>query len=276
MRQNLENNDSYRADVVVRVYDKNNGSPKFAILIETKRKGAKISEEGASGQVKNYKETFEKLKNFGDDNIIPVTLTDIRTIFSDKDSSVVSLTWGELITAWESINDSIVKDYINYLLKINGNMKQYDKEVLSIPAANSYKNIKKSGIYCCPVSEKGPYKRRAESHPLYLACRQKGSIIEELFKIKDIIRIYRPIEEDIKNYLKKTYGEDFVNNLCQYWTPSEKEYSYVFIFDVNSTIQLPNRIKLKNGNAYSKDLTLQQVFSPQKDDIVEIVKKGDS
>ena len=69
MRQNLGNNNSYRADVVVRVYDKKNGNPKLVILIETKRKGAKISEEMAKEQVKSYIKTFEELKSFKESNI---------------------------------------------------------------------------------------------------------------------------------------------------------------------------------------------------------------
>ena len=251
----LNGNKIYRADVIIRLYD-HNKCPQYAMLIETKRKGANISEKGAIQQVKKYWETFEELKAFKDKNIISlVTLTDVRNIFGHSDDSTISLTWSDLISAFENIKEPIVQDYVNYLLKIDGNMKQYDKEILSIPAAESYENIMKSQIYCCPAKEKGPYKTRAEGHPLYIACRQKESVITELLKIKERFQIERPVvDEDVRRYLIKTYGQDVVDNLDKYWTPSGKE----------------KPVKLRNGNSYNLELTFKKVFEETCDEYVII------
>lgn len=259
LRRNVERKESYRADIIIRSYNQS-GCSKYAILIETKCKGTKISEEPAIVQIKKYKEIFTELQKFK--NVALLTITDIRSSLKKQEDSVLSLTWGELMSAFESINESVVKNYINYLLEIKGNMKQYDKEVLTIPAGQSYDNIN-TGIYCCPVKEKGPYKKRAESHPLYFAYRQKDSVISELFKIKDIIQIERPVEDnEIREYLADKYGVDFIKNLEQFWKPKKKEYSYVFIFDTSETIVLPRKIRLMKGNAYSKELSLKQILNP--------------
>ena len=257
----LNENNDYRADVIIRLYDLNK-CPKYAILIEAKRKGVNISEKGAVQQIKKYWETFEELKVFKEKDLVSlVTITDVKNMFEDSEESTISLTWCELISVFENIEDSIVQDYINYLIKIDGNMKQYDKEILSIPAAESYENIIKSHIYCCPAKEKGPYKTRAEGHPLYIACRQKESKMTELLKIKEVLQIERPVvDADLRRYLTRTYGQVFIDNLDKYWTPSEREFSNVFIFDPNQTIRLPKPIKLRNGNSYNLELTFKKVF----------------
>lgn len=266
MRQKLADNKSYRADVVIRFFNEY-GSPEQAIVIETKRKGAKINDENATEQIKNYWQTFDELKVFKEKNsVVLVTLTDVKTIF-EKQDEVITLTWGELISAFENVEEPLVKEYINYLLTINENMKQYDKEILSIPAGNSYNDIINTHIYCCPAE--GMFKSRGEAHPLYLTFRQKGSIMTELFKVKEILIMDRPVPDDIRPYLIEKYGKETAENIVN-WPKNGKEHSYIFILDKDETIRLPKPVRFANGNAYTKELKLSQVFKDTKENEIII------
>lgn len=263
LQQKLKENESYRADILVRFFDKNR-NPLYAILVETKSKGKNITEENAIIQVKKYVDNFDELQVFKEKGISLVTLTDVKTRFQKTSDSyfITTLTWGELMTAFEKINESLVQDYINYLLKINGNMKQYDKEILSIPAGNTYELVSKTKIYCCPVG--GKYDARAKSHPLYLAFRKKGSIIEELYKVRDILELKRPIADDIKPFIKQAYDYKVLENI-EKWNPKEGQTaelkSYVFLLDEN-TITLPKKVKLKYKCQQHSELSFRDVFNP--------------
>lgn len=261
LRQNLNDNKSYRADIVTRIYGKGN-KPLYAIVIEAKCKGKKITEENAVNQIKRYSVTFEELIKPFKDKVVLVTLTDTKTIA--KDSDVISITWCDLMSALDDlVAEPLAKEYVEYLLKINGNMKQYDKEVLSIPAGGSQEIIKETSIYTCPASASGRFKTRAESHPLYMACREKGSIIRELYKIQDVIQLTLPLDEEIKPYLIDTYGSNIIDRLKP-WYPEEEGAiveKNVFIFDPSKTIKLPRPVKLANGNTFDKELSLYDVFN---------------
>ena len=266
LRQKLNENESYRADILIRFFDKNR-NPIYAILIETKSKGKNITDENAKRQLKDYVDNFEELQVFKDEEekkISLLTLTDVKTKFQNTENSyfITTLTWGELVEKFERIKEPLVQDFINYLLKINGNMKQYDKEILSIPAGNTYKLVSKTKIYCCPVG--GKYNARAQSHPLYLAFRKKGSIMEELYKVRDILELTRPVVDDIKPFLKNTYGDEVLRNI-EDWDPKEgqpAELSYVFLLDGDNTIQLPKKVKLNYKCQQHSELSFRDVFNP--------------
>ena len=270
LRQNLQENKSYRADIVLRFYDEFN-YPIYAIAIEAKSKGKRINEEHAVEQIKNYSLTFDELVKPFKDKISLVTLTDIISI--NQVNSVISISWCDIINALEKINEDLVKEYINYLLKINGNMKQYDKEILSVPAGGSQDIINETNIYTCPASNSGKYKFRAQCHPQFIACREKGSIIRRIFKLhkNGVIKLSLPLADEVKPYLIDVYGPSIIERL-EKWNPKDgkTEEKYVFIFDENETIVLPTPIQFVNGNSYDKELSFKEVFNKTDKSIIKI------
>lgn len=122
-------------------------------------------------------------------------------------------------------------------------MKFYNEEVMSIPAGTSYNLVETFGIYECPINGKH-YQARANAKPLYVAFRQKGGKVTELFKVKDIIEL------DIRDYGNNTYVDPEISpllnprdveNINGYFSqlsnrpsatgPSNKKY--VFILETN-------------------------------------------
>lgn len=260
--QPLNSSNSYRADIVISFYD--NYQPSFAVVIEAKSVNIDPDPHAAQQQLHNYVEKFTPLKSFGN-NISEVVLT--NTKINSTLSSGIFITWGEVIDALEKVHGIIVNQYLKYLTKINGNMKHYTHEVMSIPTGMTYNLIKKNLIYICPAQGKH-YEARSKEKPLFIACRQRGGIIKELFKIKDIIRL--DLAANNGSYVNQ-YDQLFLSKEFQYlnledkikaWCTEScfkgsrafKDGSYfVFILEDfnNGSIVLPNngvKDKGKQGN----------------------------
>lgn len=286
-----EDNKGYRADIVLRFYDKLY-NPIKAVCIEAKSKGKKIDNVGASSQVDEYCSKFVSLKPFKE-NIALVTLTDVTSVVMGTEH-IIPISWGDLITALEKVcekgKEPIVQEYINYLLKINGNMKQYDKEILSIPAGDTIEKVKSNYLYECPATEK--YKARIESHPLYITFREKRNKgrMTTLYKIKDIVKIYLTadgVKKDMQEYIRFKYPEEKdlierIKNICSRQEGEDlykEEDKALFILDRKESIELPYPVQYKNrapqGPHY---LTLSQVLSKPDEgkNYVEIKKEEEN
>ena len=233
-----------RADIVLRFY--NQKQPISAIIIEAKGlNNNHTSNQNVASQVSNYTPT-SILKPF-----LPNVKTIILTNVKCCDSASTSITWMEIrellytTLGKKKISNgerSLMQDYLKYINKVQNIMKFYNEEVMSIPAGKSYNLVKNYGIYECPINGKH-YQARANAKPLYVAFRQKGGKVTELFKVKDIIEL------DIRNY-GNTYVDPAISpllnpldiaNINGYFNqqsnippatgPSNKKY--VFILETN-------------------------------------------
>jgi hypothetical protein len=235
-----------RADIVLRFYNTQK-QPISAIIIEAKGlNNNHTSNQTVASQVSNYTPTSILLP-FGL-NVKTIILTNVKCC----DSASTSITWMEIrellytTLGNKKISNgerSLMQDYLKYINKVQNIMKFYNEEVMSIPAGTSYNLVKNYGIYECPINGKH-YQARANAKPLYVAFRQKGGKVTELFKVKDIIEL------DIRDYGNNTYVDpaispllnslDIVNingyfnqqsNIPPATGPSNKKY--VFILEKN-------------------------------------------
>lgn len=273
LRQSLTSNKSLRADIVIRFYDGFN--PYKVYIIEAKSVNAKIDMERVASQIANYKEEFDILSSFQENQVVLVTLTNTSSL----NQNIRTVTWQDLRNKFSQITESsknkgyetkILKDYIHYINKIQGAMNFYDIEILSIPAGRSIDYIEKYYFYECPITYS-----YGKKHPLYVAFRKGNSHgrIERLYKIKNIYslsfndvdaihslgsmendgkKLYPNIEDNIESYKKDL--KDF--------NPGDDE-KWLFLFDKEESIKLPYPVEYRDsirGMAGSVFLTLKEVF----------------
>lgn len=249
-----DGNPNNRADIVIRFYDTQH-RPICFILIEAKSFNNNATPISAvQTQLNRYVNGFcNIMMPFGSRSRYIVALTNNATFIPN--SNILTITWKDILDAQCGLlgrnqkNKSdlfIIENYIKYLIKIQKVMYYYDHEVLSIPAGNTYQSVKTFGIYECPTQGK-QYVARGQSHPIFVAFREKGGVIKQLYKVLDVIKL------DIQNYgnnqfvdpsivvaLNNEYYNGVVNNINGYFANhSNLGEKFVFILDLDNIINLP-------------------------------------
>lgn len=235
-RRNEEDNND-RIDILLRLYQDEH--PVKAIIIEAKSVKAKTSEVAANNQVQKYV-SFPQLKGFSDKDTVTLT-QDVKTLVEGS----TSITWLELVNELSNVQgkEPIIKDFINYILNIKGNMKHYEEEIVSIPAGNSYEAVVSSGIYECPVE----YKRRNPQNPLFITFREKGGgAMKTLYKLLDVLEldlddeasIEKVDEASIEKVGKRLNLKDRLDRYKSFGTPT-KGVKRVYVLDIDDAITLP-------------------------------------
>lgn len=223
-----EKDNNGRIDILLRLYQDEH--PVKAIIIEAKSVKAKTSEVAANNQVQKYV-SFPQLKGFS--NKETVTLTqDVKTLVEGS----TSITWLDLVNELSNVQgkEPIIKDFINYILNIKGNMKHYEEEIVSIPAGNSYEAVVSSGIYECPVE----YKRNPQN-PLFITFREKGGgAMKTLYKLLDVLELDLDDEASIEKVGKQLNLKDRLDRYKSFGTPT-KGVKRVYVLDIDDAITLP-------------------------------------
>lgn len=242
-----------RADIVIH-FPHND----FVIVIEAKSLNATTTAKDAARQGTKYAARLTK-------NCLVVSLTNQKE-FSTRDYTCIQ--WSDVVDLFDAIIRksknravSLEQDFLNYILKINGIMKYYDCEVLSIPAGRTIEAVKKVGIYECP-SEEGKWKTRGEHKPLYMAFREKEGYVEKLYKVDDLwsISIAGPSFEATKEQIRKDDDVKKIEALKRIEKYKEIiqydkkfiEKKWVFILDTEHSIQLPHPVKYRNHNVFDE------------------------
>ena len=250
----MPNKSSYdRADIVIRFPTK-----KYAVIIEAKSLNADTSMGQALLQGNGY---AQQLSGY---TIKVVSLTSNKDLSSNAVSSVsnitsVSLTWGDIVNLFDELISKgkaqwLEKDFLSYIIKINGIMNYYDVEVYSIPAQRTHKYVDSCGIYECPVN-KGRYDKRAQHRPLYMAFRGKNGSVKKLYKVQDLIQM--PLAGQRFDTIKKDLDPTLRQQIEKYIIDSQYDSTcfddkWIFVLDLNNVITLPNEVIYLKNNAFTE------------------------
>ena len=285
-REQRDGRKSDRADIIIRFYAGYNTYRAF--IIEAKSTKANTRPEIALSQVKRY-EDFKILKPFNG-KITLVTLTR-QKIFCNQKKNEVSITWQEIINSFCCSSDSLIKEYINYITKIQGTMKFYEKEILTVPAGKGICSSKKGvedskcAIYECPT-EGRQFSSRGKTSVLFFAFREGGNHgrMTHLYKVQEIISVDLSIQEDIDAIAKIQLPNgspkypDFAKRIKTYKTRYVKNKNisglkWVFIIDPNETIELPYPVEYSGRNPQGTDYrTLKEFFQkPQNANVIKLL-----
>ena len=255
----------YRADIVVRF-----PQSQYAIIVEAKSMKIKASSKAAVFQGESYA------------NKLGIKYKTVVALTNNQESGNCVL-WSEIVDMFDEIirnnknkNIYLERDFLNYLLKIEGLMNYYDIEVLSIPAKNSMKGVELVGIYECP-SEEPYYKSRGEHKPLFIAFRGLHGSVKKLYKVEKILNI--PMAgadyDALKNSAIGTDEEKIFIRIEEYkkvvsYKITDTKLRWVFILDNSRSIDLPNEIRYKRNNTFQEtNRSLRAYFAaPNKDGIV--------
>lgn len=251
---NTEERTKDRADIVIH-FPHNN----FVIVIEAKSLNATTTAKDAAKQGAAYAARLAE-------NCLVVSLTNQKE-FSTPDYTCIQ--WSDVVDLFDTIirkdknrDISLEQDFLNYILKINGIMKYYDCEVLSIPAGKTIEAVSQVGIYECP-SERGKWKTRGEHKPLYMAFRKKEGYVEKLYKVDDLwsISIAGPSFEATKEQIIKNPDDvkkiEALKRIEEYkkiieYDEKSDEKKWVFILDIENSIKLPHPVKYRNHNVFDE------------------------
>lgn len=250
-----------RADVVIQLYK--NNQPEFALIIEAKNAKIKSSSKSVVKQITEYlqPDEFIDLKDF---KLFGCALTKNDLIMHNPQITAVS--WS---TIFEMLNKKggLAKDYLEYISRIKGTMKFYEKEVFSIPAGDSYKyQYSYPFIYECP-NEGTQY--TSMKKPLFMAFRKKMGIMERIFGVEEII-IMNP-KTDFNSFLNnKEYSNELkkrMTDYCnEYWgednyDDSEKQF---FILSQTNQIELKHKPRPPKNNAFRAYYKLSELLDENK------------
>lgn len=173
-----------RIDILIRFYS--NDKPVNAIIIEAKSVKSSTKSSAAASQVASYL-GFNQLAFFDPKNIVLVTITRDASI-RQVSSGVISISWSQLISELHNAimknkyQDSLVEDFLSFIINIEGSMYYYQEEILSIPAGKTIGAVTATGIYERPTH----YSTQKKS--LFLAFRASGKgkkgTMDKLYKLE--------------------------------------------------------------------------------------------
>lgn len=271
----ISDNEDKRLDVLIRFYKTNR--LENAIIIEAKTISKSISYFSAKEQLKEYVKSYFKdlFENINDNNILKIVLTKYEN--AESSDNTISLAWNDILNALYSIKPEsnnletlLCRDYFEFLTKINGTMKFYEKEIYSIPSADwSQELIEKYHIYECLNSGRYVIKKK----PLYITFRKSGGgQMERLYKIDEII-ILNPMLE-LESFKKSDYDKEKIDSIeryCKFMTDDEKGHwksglpndeRQFIILSRKDNIELkePYPKPLKN-NSYRAYYTLSEILN---------------
>lgn len=274
-KEESEDRKSKRADIIIRFFD--GFMPHCAIVVEAKGWDKSAKEKQVLEQVINYCDKFKILKEF-ENKIIAVTLT-ANPILSSQDKfknveKIINITWKDLVNRLIKYNSAknkfereLIEDYCNYLLNINGNMKFYEKEIISVPTAKTIEFVedKDIAVYECPEG-RPPY-TALHRLSLFLAFRGEKGVVNKLYKISDKVVMRLDDNEAIDALDSICIG--YASRLRKYLEkakPDISEEKQIFFIDYEASITLRHpAIPGKQNNCYYPSYNIADFFR-QPDD----------
>jgi hypothetical protein len=256
-----------RADIVVKVNMKHTQS--FALIIEAKDINANnIKKIDIKKQIDNYlKEgNIPDLEGYYK---IGITLTKYKYNISD----IISLTWNyilDFISVYCNENHEdiiLLKQYKEFLTQINRTMNYYEREVLSIPAGDTYNLVQNYNVYACPNNKNYSYKQS-----IFVTFREQDSEMTNLYKIEDIIILNPSIQEELRALQNSTLPQGTINRILNYIRNDNRgnnnEEKRFYILSTTEIIPLdhnprPDRIIQKHTYFTLKDILTKDVVTPE-------------
>jgi hypothetical protein len=148
----------------------------------------------------------------------------------------------------------------------NKNVSLAMKEVLSVPAGQSYPCIAATLVHSCPPSY--PYKPF-----MYITFRQPGGKMEALYKVESLF-ILKPHDKSALERLNPTYQgrvQSYIDQRERLWPFADKGYRRFYVLKETEQIELSHKPKLLQniqGHCY---FTLDELLSGKK--IVQVASK---
>jgi hypothetical protein len=187
-----------------------------------------------------------------------------------------SITWIEIITILKKIIDnksinnySLLIDFYNHLIRAS-NLKTYEAEIFSPPCGNSYSQIEKYNIYCCPADRSlkeclylmprlpvnGYHDLIRNKYPNINITENKGKgIAMEMYQISDSFIVSTShIDELIENEKIKEKVAGWIKN------SNKDEELKVYILGEKLKFERPKFTKGQN-NAYQGYYKLHEIWS---------------
>lgn len=189
----------------------------------------------------------------------------IYDVYTDGETSEKN-TWNKYIK-WIRDTALKMKEIVEIFYKkldkdIIFNAISYEREVISIPAADTISLIYKYGIHAQPNDKvRYPYKKS-----LFYTFREKNGVMTKLYELNTTI-ILNPnkISEidslDVDIFIKERL-KNYINERENKFSFDDKESEYKF-YILNNPIELVNEIALPNQNNQSY-FTIEEVFSGKR------------
>lgn len=244
--QKKQNKCNDRIDILLRFY--HDIKPVRAIIIEAKSVRSKTSQINADKQACRYTD-FPILEEFKD-KVTTVTLT--RDVIRYEGNST-PLSWSDLIDGLYSCylkfqkkpEVRTIENFVCFILNIEGSMKYFDEEILSVPVGKTWKAVKETGIYECPSNY------REHKNVLYMAFRGKNGVMDTLYKVSGVYELCLYDESSIDDINTKNPGFkeriEAYKNLVE-WKEDRKR---LYLLDMENALEMPYKVRPAENNSFS-------------------------
>jgi len=240
-------NDGARADIVIKLCDMNG----VLIVLVVEAKGASVvaNTNAVTSQLSKY----EKLLSINTN--VPVygaTLTKNKVYASNRES----ITWDDVVTLVAAYSkQGFYKELLEYLTKVEGGMKYYEKEVLSIPAGDTIEMIRKYNVYACPANEDYNFKKS-----LFITFRAAGGgVMRDLYKV-DYDVIINPNETEAMKRLKQDAPKHY-RKIFDYCDANKLDVEHRFFVLSDEVISLIQEPRPPKNNSYTAYYTIFEIMT---------------
>jgi hypothetical protein len=202
--------DHNRADIVFKI--DRGGKPLLAVILEAKSIKVSVHKASLLTQITHYLHGAQ----FPGIEAYP-RIAVVLTKYMQNIAGVACITWDDVILLLKSHSrqkddNSLISQYLHFLLDIDKTMKYYEKEVLSIPAGKSIDRVEKYTVYECPDKLKYNYKK-----PLFICFREgRGGVMDSLYKIEEIV-VFNPLEKsELETFKNSTLPDNWKKRILDY------------------------------------------------------------
>ncbi len=257
----LTSTNKKRADIVIQLFK--NEIPDLAVIIEAKNVNQNTSLKKILDQLTGYVQS-EKFFDLRDFKVFGCALTK-NDLLIDSDA-ITSISWNKILKLLPA-KKGLAKEYYDFLIKIKGIMKFYEREVYSVPAGGSYLyQYNYPYIYECPNEG---IQFTSVKKPLFMTFRKTLGVMERLFGVEDII-IMNP-HSDFDAFMKNpSYSKETKERIKYYcddfWSEGnydDKEKQF-FVLSLTNQIELKHNPKPARNNSYRAYYTLSELLNSDK------------
>ncbi len=258
-----EGDQSIRRDITINFYQ---GNMKILFIV-IEAKSIKLNKTGdVEGQLLKY---FDS-DYFPDDYSIPhlgITLTKWEEQLITP--RFISITWLEIINilhdflANKQKSSELIRDYYNFITKVDKEMKYYEKEVLSIPAGTSIDFIRNHNVHACPDTKGYQYK-----DAIFLTFRESGGVMERLYKIEKVIKLdpnSPSLESEIRELEFNQRIQGYISERKEKWVFGTNCKYRFYILSETDQIILKHKPKPKKSSQGHRYFTLSQILGGEED-----------
>lgn len=253
--------------------------PVLVLVLEAKSARARAVGGEVVEQVRGYLDAGAFPRD-ADVPTVGVVLTR-HLVLHDDDSSIATLRWSELVSFLRAVGGGrtgsgdrrLIRDYVDFVTGAARDMQFYEREVLSLPAGETFAITNATFVHACPDRKRG----FQYATPIFLTFRARGGVMERLYRSEDIV-VLNPKDETELARLRSSdlpYADRvlaYIARRSAEWKFSDDDYRFYVLaeHDFIDLAHRPRKPKLR-GHCY---FTIAELLKGHRDVVPESQRRS--